>query len=301
MTITMVVGSFVAGSTTLGGGAVAFPVMTLLLSTTPASARDFALMIQTIGMGAATFTIVYTRISIVHGALLWTGLGGLGGMVLGLRFLDGLVPPTYIKMFFVTAELSFAACLYWINRRHGRTVREGLGPLGRRDVVELVATGLVGGVMVALTGTGLNTIVFALLVLRFRISEKVATPTAVIVMAGLAAFGFAWKGWLMADSGLWGGGLAADAWRYWWAAVPAVVVGAPIGARFIVHRSRFFVAGLHYLVIGAQALAAFLILPLSSGLLAFGGAIFLAGLAFFRWMAGGPGAEDRLSEEAAVR
>ena len=35
--------------TSEGGGAVAFPVMTLALSITPAVARDFSLMIQSCG------------------------------------------------------------------------------------------------------------------------------------------------------------------------------------------------------------------------------------------------------------
>jgi hypothetical protein len=37
------------GMTSEGGGAVAFPVMTLALSISPAVARDFSLMIQSCG------------------------------------------------------------------------------------------------------------------------------------------------------------------------------------------------------------------------------------------------------------
>ena len=40
---------FPVGMTSEGGGAVAFPVMTLALSITPAVARDFSLMIQSCG------------------------------------------------------------------------------------------------------------------------------------------------------------------------------------------------------------------------------------------------------------
>lgn len=39
----------IAGMTSEGGGAVAFPVMTLALGLTPAVARDFSLMIQSCG------------------------------------------------------------------------------------------------------------------------------------------------------------------------------------------------------------------------------------------------------------
>jgi hypothetical protein len=49
MTITMIFGSMVAGATSEGGGAVAFPVMTLALKIEPSVARDFSLMCQSFG------------------------------------------------------------------------------------------------------------------------------------------------------------------------------------------------------------------------------------------------------------
>jgi hypothetical protein len=49
MTITMIFGSMVAGATSEGGGAVAFPVMTLVLKIQPTIARDFSLMTQSCG------------------------------------------------------------------------------------------------------------------------------------------------------------------------------------------------------------------------------------------------------------
>ncbi|MEO0975313.1 MAG: sulfite exporter TauE/SafE family protein, partial [Pseudomonadota bacterium] len=42
---TMLVGSLIAGATAEGGGAVAFPVLTLGLGVAPHVARDFTLMI----------------------------------------------------------------------------------------------------------------------------------------------------------------------------------------------------------------------------------------------------------------
>lgn len=48
--LTMVVGATVAGMTSEGGGAVAFPVMTLLLHIETEVARDFSLMVQSCGL-----------------------------------------------------------------------------------------------------------------------------------------------------------------------------------------------------------------------------------------------------------
>ena len=49
MSLTMLVGSAIGGATSEGGGAVAFPVMTLVLKLAPAIARDFSLMVQSCG------------------------------------------------------------------------------------------------------------------------------------------------------------------------------------------------------------------------------------------------------------
>ena len=49
MSITMIFGSMIGGATSEGGGAVAFPVMTLALSIDPGVARDFSLMCQCCG------------------------------------------------------------------------------------------------------------------------------------------------------------------------------------------------------------------------------------------------------------
>jgi len=49
MSITMAFGSFIGGATSEGGGAVAFPVMTLALHIPPSVARDFSFMVQSCG------------------------------------------------------------------------------------------------------------------------------------------------------------------------------------------------------------------------------------------------------------
>ena len=54
MSVTMIFGSMVAGATPEGGGAIAFPVMTLALGVKPSIARDFSFMIQSIGMTASS-------------------------------------------------------------------------------------------------------------------------------------------------------------------------------------------------------------------------------------------------------
>ena len=278
MSATMAFGSFIAGATSEGGGAVAFPVMTLFFGIEPSTARDFSLMIQAVGMTAAAATILSTRIPVERHAILWGSLGGGLGIILGLEFLAHRLPPPYAKMLFTSAWLSFAVALYLINRYHDREVHRDITHFLPRHGVLLFAVGILGGVVSSITGSGLDITIFSLLVLRLRINERVATPTSVVLMGINAAVGFLWKGTL-------GDGMAPAAWNYWWVCVPIVVVGAPFGAWFIKHRSRLFVAGLLYASIGIQFVAALIIIPMSPGLVAFSTAIFVAGTMLFRWMA----------------
>ena len=53
MTVAMVLGSFVAGSTPLGGGIVAYPVSQLVLFWPTPLSRDASILVQSVGMNAA--------------------------------------------------------------------------------------------------------------------------------------------------------------------------------------------------------------------------------------------------------
>ncbi len=56
--VIMILGAFVAGVTPEGGGAVAFPILNIFLSIDREMARDFSLMIQSIGMTSASLFIL---------------------------------------------------------------------------------------------------------------------------------------------------------------------------------------------------------------------------------------------------
>ena len=280
MSVTMVFGSFIAGATSEGGGAVAFPVMTMLFKIPPPTARDFSLMIQAVGMTAAAATILWTRIPVERRAIVWGSLGGALGVVLGIELVSPHLPPPATKMTFLSIWLSFSVALFWINRAADREVRDSIEGFTTKHGLLLAATGVIGGAISGLTGSGLDILTFSLLVLRFRISEKIATPTSVILMAINAAVGFLWKHGA-------GGGMAGEAWNYWWVCVPIVVVGAPFGARFIRNRSRLFVAGILYVSIAIQFVAGLLIIPQTVGLILLSVSVFTGGVILFRLMAAG--------------
>ncbi|MFT5734883.1 MAG: putative membrane protein YfcA [Planctomycetota bacterium] len=278
MSITMMFGSFIAGATSEGGGAVAFPVMTLGFKIPPNVARDFSLLIQAVGMTAAALTILWTRVPVIVPALIWSTLGGAVGIIAGLEYIVPHVAPPYAKMLFTASWLAFAFALFWINRYKDREVHQSIQNFLPRHAALLVGFGIVGGIISSITGSGLDIVTFSLLVLRLRVSESIATPTSVILMAGNAVVGALYRG-LGQDA------IAPEAWNFWWVCVPIVVLGAPLGAYYIKRRSRLFVANLLYASIAIQFVAALLIVPQSAMLASFTVATFLVGVAGFRHMA----------------
>ncbi len=277
MTVTMIFGSFIAGATSEGGGAVAFPVMTLLFKIEPRIARDFSLCIQAVGMMAASFTIFCLKVPVSARAIIWSGLGGMVGMIIGLEVISGALPPAYTKIFFVSSWLSFAMALFWMNRIKERQVHPFIQNFAARHALILLLAGIIGGIISGITGSGLDIVTFALLVLAFRIDEKIATPTSVVLMGMNALWGVIWNEGVSK-------GMAPEAWEYWFVCVPVVVIGAPLGAFFIRNRSRLFVAGFLYLSIAVQFIAALFIIPMSLNLLLFCGATVFSGILFFRGM-----------------
>lgn len=277
MSLTMAAGSFIAGATSEGGGAVAFPVMTLGLGVPPVVARDFSLLIQSVGMTAASVTILALRIPVETRAIVWAGAGGAVGVVLGMEWIAPLLAPTPTKLFFVSVWLSFGMALYWINTNAGREVQARIAGFGRFHALALAGIGIVGGSISGITGSGLDILTFSVLVLAFRIDERVATPTSVVLMASNSLAAVVWREWITAP-------MAPRAWEYWWVSVPIVVLGAPLGARFIRDRSRLFVARFLYLSIGVQFVAAVVILPMGAGLWIFTALVFVTGVTFFRFV-----------------
>lgn len=279
MSLTMAFGSFIAGSTSEGGGAIAFPAMTLLFEIEPSVARDFSFMIQSVGMTAAAATIFRRGIRVEHSTLVFASAGGAVGVILGIELVAPLLDPTSTKIFFVSLWLSFGLALMWMNRSRDRQVFDRIQRPGALERTALLGFGLVGGMVSGVTGSGLDIVTFSLLTLSFTIDEKVATPTSVVLMAGNALVGFGWRMVASAEP------IAPETWNYWWVCVPVVVVGAPLGVRFIADRSSFFVAALLCSIVIVQFVGALVVLPLSQGLYVLVGATFGSGLVLYSSMA----------------
>ncbi|MEO0413400.1 MAG: sulfite exporter TauE/SafE family protein [Verrucomicrobiota bacterium] len=277
MSITMAMGSFIAGSTSQGGGAVAFPAMTLGFGIDPKSARDFSLMIQSIGMTSAAIAIFVRRIAVEKTTLFWAGTGGVIGVFIGLQWIQQWFSPNPTKVFFVSLWLAFGAALWFINRKQSPFRNDLLPTHSAQSRCILFLVGIPGGIISALLGSGLDILVFAVLVLGFRICEKTATPTSVVLMAMISVAGFANRVLFPGTEPI-----SETTWGYWWVCVPIVAVGAPLGSRFISKRGRAFIVRLLLVIILAQFIAALLIIPFSPSLILIAATTFLGGIILFR-------------------
>ncbi len=254
--LTMIFGSFVAGSTPQGGGAVAFPVFTKVLQVPADVARTFSLSIQAVGMVTAALIIVLAGRKIERKAVLLAGVSGMAGFVSALfvlgrpdtPFWSFRVSPAYVKVTF-TIVLAAMAYVVWLALDEGDCGVEDLPRWNRRMVGGVALSGLVGGVASALTGSGVDVLLFLFIVVLAGLHPRVGVPTSVIAMAFVSSLGFAILGVVHGQLSV---GLAGDqvvsiagrtippgpAVEYdifglWLAAIPVVVWGAPLGTLFV--------------------------------------------------------------------
>ena len=220
--LTMIFGSLIAGGTSMGGGAVAFPVFTKVLQVAPHDAKVFSLAIQSIGMSSAALAICLTGIKVEWKAIRWGSLGGVLGVFLGLRFLAPLLPPDVIKMSFTMMVASFGITLLVLNRGI-RNYHVAMPVWRHQERGILILAGFLGGVMSGLVGTGIDIFTFSVMVVLFHFCETVATPTSVIMMAFNAVTGFFLQLFILHD-------FSEPVLSYWLASIPVVVIGAPVGA-----------------------------------------------------------------------
>lgn len=220
ISLTMLFGSFVAGSTPQGGAVVAFPVFTKLLQISAPDSRTFGFMIQAVGMVMASIMILVRRIKILPHVILWVSLGGFAGTWLGTYFL--ILPALFPRILFTIGATSFAVALVISRWVLPCSPKSGLPAWNMLYKLGFLAIGIVGGVFSAQTGSGADMITFIVLTLTFGINEKISTPTTVIIMGINSVFGFLLHGVFIQDIG--------QVWNFWLVAIPIVSLGAPIGA-----------------------------------------------------------------------
>lgn len=219
--LAMALGSYVAGSTPMGGGTVGFPILVLLFEMPASLGRDFAFAVQSIGMVSASIFILARRQPLAYSMLKGAMLGALIGTPLGIMFIAPLIPELWIKIIFAVIWASFGLLhLYRIGEIASHT---GMTEFNENwDFrVGLLVGGIAAATVASVTGVGIDMVIYASLVLLCRADLKIAIPTSVIIMAFTSLVGLAFKNATT--------GLQPGVYENWLAAAPVVALGAPLG------------------------------------------------------------------------
>lgn len=225
MAVAMAAGSYVAGSTPMGGGTVGFPVLVLLMDLPASLGRDFSFAIQAVGMTSASIYIFCSRQELEWPMLRAALLGALIGTPIGIFFVAPLASDLFIKLLFASMWCSFG--LLHLRRIDEITGYEGMTPHDVSfDHKVGFAVGLLGSLSISsITGVGIDMMIYMVLVLWCHADLKIAIPTSVVLMAFTSLVGVSVKLIL--------GDLQAGTFENWLAAAPVVAIGAPFGALMV--------------------------------------------------------------------
>lgn len=223
--LAMGLGSYVAGSTPMGGGTVGFPVLVLLFEQPASLGRDFGLAVQSIGMVSASIFIFAHRQPLALAMLKGAATGSLIGTPLGILWIAPFIPDLWIKVVFSVIWASFGILhLYRISEISSHI---GLTAFNERwDFRAGLIVGIFSGAtVVSVTGVGIDMVLYTVLVLLCRADLKIAIPTSVVIMAFSSVLGITTKSLFTS--------VHPNVYENWLAAAPIVALGAPLGV-FIV-------------------------------------------------------------------
>ena len=139
MSLVMILGSLVAGSTPMGGGTVAFPILVLVFGQPASNARNFAFIIQAVGMTSAMLFIIGRRVALPVRVL----VGSTGGAAIGLGVGTFLIAPhvqaSLVKLLFSCLWMSFGLMTLAKNTEICGLKGKGPGETVSAELVGLVA------------------------------------------------------------------------------------------------------------------------------------------------------------------
>ena len=179
-------------------------------------------------------------------------------------------------MCFTMMLATFGCVFYTINRNY-RAFKETITDFNAKRKIKFLAIGFFGGLLSGLVGSGIDVATFSILVLYYRLSEKICTPTSVICMAINSVVGFIFIAFFMDDFNV-------EVQNYWLAAVPVVVIGAPLGAFLCNFFRRKTVVNTLLLLITIEFLSTFMLVPLTFPVIVSAFATTLSFVLFFLWI-----------------
>jgi len=218
--LVMIFGSAVAGFTPEGGGAIAYPILSIWFGFPNTIARDFSLAIQAIGMTSASIYILSSRrrewsfYRLIPVYVIFNMIGFIVGISV-----FGSSSNKIIQMIFVSLALAFITAL-WSIRKFGTADDFELNSSLKWITVGIMC--FLGGLASSMFGTGADMLLYVCLSCWFAMKEKEATDLSIIVMAFVSIFGILTR--ILVT-----GGIDPQVYDLWLAAIPVVLLGAPLG------------------------------------------------------------------------
>jgi len=243
MTLAMIAGSLIAGSTPLGGGVVAFPIAVLVIGFKPPEGRDFTVLIQSVGMNAAAYLIMLKKGHLLDFTLVMCFfVMGIPGVLLGLSL---NLSPFYIVLTFQILVLEFAFVFFYLNVLAPRSSPSAVPTAVSKTKADeedfstskawyaygaMVVFAFAGGFLTANVGSGSDIILYAFGLLVWnpmvppsrRYSDLSLTASSVVVMGLLSAVTTVCRGL--------SGNIETEVLYCWGATAWLVCFGAPLGS-----------------------------------------------------------------------
>lgn len=260
MSLAMIAGSFIAGSTPLGGAVIAFPVAVLVVKFKPDEGRDFAVLIQSIGMVAAAYLIALKKRHMVDTWLVQTScIANTLGVILGFSI---ALPGFWVNVAYMTYAVVFAGVLVYkhaITRPYICTKQaddDGDEDISCDTVAAtagLFLVGIAGGILASKMGSGSDTVAYVYGLFIYnpifatagkQLSESSLTVSSVVIMAYTTV--------VVAAIRLVQGDISVRVYHCWGAAMWVVVFGAPMGSYVLHSAHETFFRRLFYCLAVAQ-------------------------------------------------
>jgi uncharacterized membrane protein YfcA len=216
----MVGGAFVAGFTPEGGGAVAFPVLSVFMKVPREFARDFSMMIQSVGMTSASVFILSHRDTVPrhYKPLLWFVPVCAVGTLLGFLYLQK-IPVYIIQALFLSLSATFVITYYLSDQRG---TEEEVKIKSNFDLAYLGLVLIIGGMVSSLFGTGGDVVLYLVLITHFNMTAKKATRISIVLQASISILGFCYRAFVEHA-------LTHYQIQCWLCAAPVVLFMAPFG------------------------------------------------------------------------
>ena len=173
--------------------------------------------------------------------------------------------------------LAFGIIMYLENRKSNRVIYDKIVQFSNSDRMNLILFGFIGGGISSLFGTGINIFTFCFLVIYYKINEKVATPSSIVIMTIETIAGFILHALVLKD-------VSPLTYEMWLSCIPIVIFFAPLGA-YVVHRiSRIAFTNFLYFIFLVQSLGAIFVIRPDIQRAVISIAILLFGLVLFRYI-----------------